>query len=184
DSAARGGLIGLSSTHSRAEVARAILEGTCCAVRDCLEFTAMVPTELRLCGGGAASQFWCQLLADVTGVPTSRSTDAEVGAKGALIAALVATGQEPDTASASKRLVRRQLTFEPDPAVVVRYHDLYADFVATREALAPQWPRLARAGARRSGDGGQRGPPSCAPCARPPGDRPAPPRACAQPSRS
>lgn len=145
DSAARGGLIGLSSTHTRAQVARAILEGTCCAVRDCLEFTRVRPAELRLCGGGAASRFWCQLLADVTGVPTSRSADAEVGAKGALISGLVATGRVGDPAGAGARLVRPQESFSPDPAAVARYQELFADFLATREALAPQWPRLGTA---------------------------------------
>lgn len=144
DPAARGSLLGLSATHTRAEVARAVLEGTCCVIRDCLTFAAVPVSELRLCGGGAASAFWCRLLADVTGVPTARSLDAEAGAKGALLTALAATGRQPTIAAASAAYPPRREVFQPDPATTDVYAELFGDFVRTRTAAAAQWPRLAR----------------------------------------
>jgi erythritol kinase (D-erythritol 1-phosphate-forming) len=95
-----------------------MLEGLSFVVRDCLAVTGAGVTELRLCGGGANSAFWCQLLADVTGVPTARSADAELGAKGAFLTALVATGQVPSMAAAVGSYVHTRDTFVPDPVVL------------------------------------------------------------------
>jgi erythritol kinase (D-erythritol 1-phosphate-forming) len=95
DPGARGMLLGLRFGHGRQEIARAVFEGLTLVIRDCFEAARTATTELRLCGGGAGSDLWCQLIADVTRVPTSRSADREVGAQGALICALVATGAAP-----------------------------------------------------------------------------------------
>ena len=92
DPLVRGTFAGLSFEHGREHVARAVLEGLTLVVRDCLVASRAAPTELRVCGGGAASPLWLQLIADVTGVPVLRSTDTEVGAKGAYLVGLVATG--------------------------------------------------------------------------------------------
>ena len=152
DADARGTISGLSFEHTRSHLARAMLEGLSFVVRDCLEATSSDATELRLTGGGANSTFWCQLLADVTGVPTSRSVDSEIGAKGAFITALVATGAEPDVASAVDRHVFTRDRFEPDPECVGVYEDLFGDFMAMRASTAGEWERLARSRSRHQRD--------------------------------
>ena len=101
---ARGSLFGLSFEHGREQIARAVLEGLSLVIRDCLQASQDAPVPLRvcgLCGGGANSDVWCQLIADVIGTPTFRPVDQEVGAKGAFIAGLVAVGQEADFPSAT-----------------------------------------------------------------------------------
>ncbi len=102
---ARGSLFGLSFEHGREQIARAVLEGLSLVIRDCLQASQDAPVPLRvcgLCGGGANSDVWCQLIADVIGTPTFRPVDQEVGAKGAFIAGLVAVGQEADFPSAAQ----------------------------------------------------------------------------------
>ncbi len=143
DSQARGSLIGLSFEHSRPQIARALLEGMSYVIRNCLEFGTDDLTDLRLCGGGANSTVWCQILADVTGVPTTRSVDAEIGAKGAFLTALVALGEERSMADAVATYVHARDTFEPDPKLTGRYDDLYEAFQATGATIASEWPRLA-----------------------------------------
>lgn len=144
DAQARGSFMGLSFEHSRAHIARSLIEGMSFAIRHCLEYGSGETTDLRLSGGGANSAFWCQVLADVTGVPTMRSIDAEIGAKGAFLTSLVALGIEPDMHTAASRFVRARDTFEPNPANARVYDEMYGQFRALQPALAEQWPALAR----------------------------------------
>jgi len=89
DPQARGGLFGLSFRHDRRDIARATLEALAFVVRDCFEAAPAMPNEIRVCGGGARSDAWCQIVADVTGVDVLRSSNREIGARGALVAANV-----------------------------------------------------------------------------------------------
>jgi erythritol kinase (D-erythritol 1-phosphate-forming) len=150
DSGARGMLLGMTLEHDREDVARAILEGLTLVLRDCLVASKAEPTELRVCGGGAASDFWTQLIADVTGVPTLRTHDTELGAKGAFITALVALGREPDFASAVERLVRVRDRTEPREQETERYSRRFEAFLDLREISSQAWRRLAEA---READG-------------------------------
>jgi erythritol kinase len=143
---ARGSLFGLSFEHGREHFARAILEGLSLVIRDCLEASQDEPLPLHvcgLCGGGANSEVWCQLIADVIGTPTFRPVDQEIGAKGAFIAGLVAVGEEADFSSAAKDYVRIRDAFEPHKEWHARYDELFEQFLAIRESTLPIWKRMA-----------------------------------------
>jgi erythritol kinase (D-erythritol 1-phosphate-forming) len=144
--AARGTLLGLSLEHDRSHVARAVLEGLSLVVRDCLEASGArgALEQIGLCGGGAASDVWCQLIADACGVPAFRTKDAEVGARGAFLCGLVATGAEPDLPAAAERHVEVGDTFAPDPERAAAYDERHAEFLALRELAVEQWRRMAR----------------------------------------
>jgi erythritol kinase (D-erythritol 1-phosphate-forming) len=150
DAHARGALLGLSFEHTRAHIARAMLEGLTFVIRECLEASGGTPTELRVCGGGANSAFWCQLIADVTGLPTRRSADTEIGARGAALTGLVATGAEPDLATAARKHVHIRDLFEPDRAYAEQYGQLFADYRELRDQAAAGWPHIAAARDRAS----------------------------------
>lgn len=144
DPQARGSFLGMSFEHNREHVARAVLEGLTLVIRDCLTASCGAPSELRVCGGGAASALWLQMIADVCGVPVSRSTDTEVGARGAFLIGLVATGAANSVEDAAARYVRLGDTYRPDPDRAARYTELFSDFVALRDATAASWPLLAQ----------------------------------------
>ncbi|WP_214411882.1 FGGY-family carbohydrate kinase [Sphaerisporangium fuscum] len=139
DPLARGSFLGLTFEHGPEHVARAVLEGLTLVVQDCLAASGGAPTELRVCGGGSASDLWLRLIADVTGVPVSRSADAEVGARGAYLIGLVATGAAADMETAAKRFVRLGDVFHPQPGP---YATAYQDFLALRDTTAGTWPLL------------------------------------------
>lgn len=145
DPHARGAFLGLTLEHRPEHVALAVMEGLSHVVRDCLEAAPAAPDEVRLCGGGANSDAWCQLIADVTGLPALRSVDSELGAKGAFITGLVATGAEDTLDAAAARLVGLRDRFEP----VERHHELYRgrfeQFLELRRLCAPVWRRMAGA---------------------------------------
>jgi erythritol kinase (D-erythritol 1-phosphate-forming) len=148
DADARGGFTGLSFAHGRRQVARAVVEGLTYVIRECLEVGGTTPTELRACGGGAGSREWCQLIADVVGVPVVRSDDAEVGARGVFCYALVATGAAASHAEAATAYVRVRDEIAPDARRHDAYDELFADFLAVRDDLSDSWPRLASARSR------------------------------------
>ncbi|MFH0518459.1 FGGY family carbohydrate kinase [Streptomyces sp. M41] len=134
DPRARGTFWGLSLDHTPADMARAVFEGLSLVVRDCLRASATEVHELRLCGGGATSDRWCRLIADTTGVPTARSTDTELGAKGAFLTGLVLTGAEKDLRQAAAKYVRMGSSWEPDPIRAALYDELSAAHLAWRDA--------------------------------------------------
>ena len=141
DTRAAGSLHGISLLHTRADVARAVVEGLSMAVRDCLAAavgTAPV-TGLRVTGGGANSDLWCRLLAQTAGTPVLRSADGETGAKGAYLCALVATGTVPTIGDAVAEYVHVEVVGEPEPAAVQRYDDLYAEYLSVRENARATW---------------------------------------------
>ncbi|MCW4354307.1 carbohydrate kinase [Hoyosella sp. YIM 151337] len=139
DTRARGTFWGLSLEHQRADFARAVLEGLTLVIRDCLEASGAHTEELRVCGGGAANTLWCQLIADVVGVRVLRSADSEVGAKGAFLSGLVATGRQPDLEAAVTRYVRTCASCDPDPHLAAMYTRLYSDFRRLRDVARDGW---------------------------------------------
>lgn len=152
DVAATGVLTGVTFGHGRPQLARAVLEGLAYVIRHCLDATPVEPAELRLCGGGSAGALWCQIIADVCGIDTVRTTDEQTGAKGALITALTALGEYPGPDEAVAALVVERDRFVPDKARHDHYAEEYTEFHATRDLAAHRWDRWTRPGARRSGD--------------------------------
>jgi len=103
DPRARGAFLGLSATHGRAHLARAVFEGITFGLRDNLDLLRASGVETRealLAGGGARSPWWRQLCADVLGVPVHAARGAEGGALGAALLAGVGAGVWSDVASA------------------------------------------------------------------------------------
>jgi glycerol kinase len=98
---ARGALVGLSRYHTRAHLARAVLEAICYQSRDVADAMAAdsgVRLEvLKVDGGVTANGLCMQLQADILGVPVSRPVVAETTALGAAYAAGLAAGFWRDT---------------------------------------------------------------------------------------
>lgn len=140
DPDARGVIGGLRFDHDSADLARAAVEGLAHVIRECLDAGGVLPTELALSGGGSMSSLWCQVLADVTGVPTTRSSDSQIGAKGAMVYAAVATGQFESVRSAASALVRSAARFEPDASVRALHDRRHEDFLRSRAVFAERWP--------------------------------------------
>ena len=71
---ARGSFHGLTLATTRGDLARAVYEGLCFVIRECLQAAAGDTLhEVRVCGGGAASDDWCQTIADVLGMRVLRA---------------------------------------------------------------------------------------------------------------
>jgi xylulokinase len=118
DANARGMLAGLTASHTRAHVIRAILEGVAFSLRDSFTiFSEMsVPVKrIRLGGGGARSALWRQIQADVYGQPVETVAAEEGAAYGAAILAGVGIKVWPSVEAACAALVRVAEKIAPVP---------------------------------------------------------------------
>jgi xylulokinase len=146
DPQARGGWIGLTAKHTRADLIRAVMEGVCYSQKDCLDAIGklgIAATSVRASGGGARSPFWRQVLADVFGKKVARLETQEGSAYGAALLAMVGTGEYISVPEACAATIREADAVEPrvtESAVYARGHAVYR---ALSPALRPLYGRMA-----------------------------------------
>lgn len=140
DPAATGIVIGWTGAHGRAHLYRAILEGIAFEQRlvgDAMMVAVGQPfSEYVTMGGGSRSELWCQIIADVTGVPVLRSTSTEATCLGAGMLAATAAGWYADLHTAAHAMSATAARFTPEPATQARYDRLY------REVYQPLFPTV------------------------------------------
>jgi xylulokinase len=121
----RASFSGLSSAMGAAELARATLEGVAYSARlviESLEASACVkPVEFNHSGGGAASDIWCQIRADVLARPVKRMKMLDAGVLGAALMAGTGIGTFRSLQQAAKDFVVVDRVFEPDPVEQKRH---------------------------------------------------------------
>ncbi|TQM13950.1 FGGY-family carbohydrate kinase [Pseudonocardia kunmingensis] len=134
DPHASGQVTGVRLTTTRDDLLRAVCEGLAYAARHCFD-TAGGLSRLVAAGGGTRSRPWLQVFADVLGVPLELARTPEVGARGAVLAAAAAHGEDLDVATwtAAEGVV------EPDPSVRERYAEGYARYLDHVRAAQPFW---------------------------------------------
>jgi xylulokinase len=138
DSNARAALVGLTASHSQAHVVRAILEGVAFSLQDTFSiFREMkVPVKsIRLGGGGARSQLWRQIQADVYGHEVERVEAEEGAAYGAAILAGVGARMWPSVDDACDAVVRVRDRVSPNAASVATMAKSYTWYRRVYPAL-------------------------------------------------
>jgi xylulokinase len=131
DPNARGALIGLTATHTRAHVIRAILEGVAFSLRDTFTLFGemkVAVNRIRLGGGGARSPLWRQIQADVYGREVEVVEAEEGAAYGAAILAGVGAGVWKSVDEACSAVVRVAKTVEPQTSAVPVMNANYAAY--------------------------------------------------------
>jgi sugar (pentulose or hexulose) kinase len=126
--AARGAFLGLAAHHTRADMLRAVLEGTAFQVESIRRSAAAVTGQqiaaLVVAGGGARNRRWLQIKADLAGMPVVVMATDEATLSGAALIAGVGCGFYRDAAEALAVAAQQPATMvEPDP----RRHALYAE---------------------------------------------------------
>lgn len=148
DPDARGVFFGLSLRHSKAHMARAVLEGVTFSLRECLDLLCGLGQScirVRVSGGGSRSPFWRQMMADVFGVEIVEVNVTLGAAYGAALLAGVGTGVYKDEQDACARTVRETGATRPGSAASV-YAERYERYRALYPALAPEFKRAGQAG--------------------------------------
>lgn len=142
----RGVFFGLSNIHTRAHLIRAVMEGVSYSLRDCQEiFKAMdaAPSQVILCGGGAKSPLWKQMLCDVYGVPFATVTETSGGAYGAAILGAVGAGLYESVPAACEAIIRIGETTQPSYEAGAIYDKYYHFFTTLYPAMHGRYDELA-----------------------------------------
>lgn len=140
---ARAQFFGLSAEHTKFDMARAVLEGVAFAIRDCYAAMPVLPTSIRLVGGGTRSPFWCQMIADCLGIPAYVMDLDEPGAWGVAMLALKALDPSRSLDELT-RLAGIRSTHRPDMDLHRRYGEFFELYRRLAAASRDIWSERAR----------------------------------------
>lgn len=146
DPEARGALLGLTLTHTREHLVRAVLEGVACGLAHLAGIVTGLGGEIQMvtvCGGQAKSDLWNQIKADVLGMPVAVPEVLEATLVGAAAVAATGAGLFRDVLEGARQMVRIDHVVAPEGA----NHDVYADqarayaqVYPTLKPLYARWP--------------------------------------------
>ncbi len=145
DPLARGAFVGLTVRHTKAHMARAVLEGVSFGLRDSLEIMKSMNISIgnaRASGGGAKSQVWRQIQADVFGLPLSTIAIDEGPALGAALLAGVGAGIYSGVEEACDAVVKTSGATRVNEENAAIYDRLYASYAGLYPALKDTFARL------------------------------------------
>lgn len=129
DTKIRAMFYGMSMETTRSDMTQSVLEGVAFSMRDALEVAKSLGIEIKrskVCGGGARSDLWKEILADVLNIEIDvLETEQGPGLGGAILAA-VGCNEFASVEEACKKLVRVQSTVRPDPEIAAKYDEKYA----------------------------------------------------------
>ena len=140
DPTATGVFAGLTLSHGRGHLTRAIIEASALAIRHVatpMLAAGVTVTAMRACGGPARSDAWNQVKADVTGFSVIVPDVLETAVLGSAILGAVAIGASDDVPSAIRAMTRIDHRLEPRPELAETYDRLFAAYTALYPAVAP-----------------------------------------------
>jgi xylulokinase len=147
DPNARGAWVGLSLRHGRAHLIRSVMEGATYAMRDCLEIIneLKIPIrEIRLSGGGARSEFWRQMQADLYGRRVVTINAEEGPSYGAALLAAAGTGRYKGVVEACTATVKVVSSTDPQAEAKRIYTKCYPMFGRLYRSLKSDFAELQR----------------------------------------
>ena len=123
-----GVIVGLKTTTTRGEILKAIMESTTfyfVEVLKMLKNMGIEISEFTATGGGAKSDAWLQIKADILGIPFKRLKQTECGLVGAAVIAGLATDIWSSPTQAISNFVQPEVVFEPDKVLSISYQQKY-----------------------------------------------------------
>lgn len=136
DVRARGQFSGLSTATTKADLVMAVCEAVAYSARHCIE-AAELTGRVLVCGGGANSLAWSQMVADVMQRPLHIAPRPEVGARGAAIAAMDVIGFAYDR----DLWTRAEGLIEPKRGLAMQYETGFVRYLDTVASARDLWNR-------------------------------------------
>jgi xylulokinase len=148
DPMARGAWVGLTVRHTRAHLTRAVLEGVAFGIKDSFSLIKSAGlgdiTQVRISGGGAKSQLWQQIMADVLGSELVTVNTTEGAAYGAALLAGVGVGAFESVQDACEKTIQITGVTTPSEHTTNIYKDYYARYQALYPALEDEFKQIAK----------------------------------------
>lgn len=131
DSNARGVMFGLHRNHKPIDLTRTVIEGVTFALKDSVELIKQLGidvSQVRVTGGGAKSDFWCQTIANILNTEVYTLASEEGPALGAAILAMVGNKEYNNVQSACNAIIKTNKHFIPNPLDIEKYQTKYERF--------------------------------------------------------
>lgn len=145
DPNARGSWVGLSLRHGKGHMARSVMEGATYAMRDSLAIAKgmNIPVkEIRLSGGGARSQYWRQMQADIYGQPVVTINAEEGPAYGVALLAAAGTGAYKDVVEACNATISVVTKTVAKAAAKKKYNAAYPVYQQLYSSLKDDFAKI------------------------------------------
>lgn len=142
DPYARGVFFGISLKTGLGHITRAVIEGVSFGLKDSVEIMKQSQVKVDkfyLSGGGAKSDFWSQLMADLLEAKVHRLKVDEGPAFGSALLAMVGTKRFKDVKEAGKKTLKLRDSFSPNPKSSARYQELYLSWKTLYPAMAERF---------------------------------------------
>jgi len=143
---AKGAFIGLTLAHGKKDIIRSITEGLSYELRlniECIEEQGTDVTEIRAIGGGARSDFWLQVKADVTGRKIVVPNITEAAALGAATLAGLGSGVYKDAKDVIKQTYGIKKVITPDSNNTSAYKKYYEIYKGLYNSLKTMFDEMA-----------------------------------------
>jgi len=140
DASARGGWVGITAKHTRADLVRALVEGVSYSQKDSLsiiEGLGVKVDAVRVSGGGGQSRLWRQILADVFGKRVAVLKTQEGSSYGAALLAAVGTGAFSSVEEICEAAIEEVSVSEPRPRESKIYSSSYEVYQTLYPSLRP-----------------------------------------------
>lgn len=128
---ARGAFLGMRANTTREEMNLAVLEGVAFSLRDCVEVArsnGIVVSKTAICGGGAKSDVWKKIIANVLNAEVVSLETEQGPSYGAAILAMVGTGEYATVKEATDRIVKEKSSVLPEKELTEKYEAKYQKF--------------------------------------------------------
>ena len=148
DPLAKGVFLGMTLRHRKAHFVRAVLEGVAYSLKDCLEMLRSIGLEIRqvrVSGGGARSELWRQILADVFAAELATLNSTEGAPYGAALLAAVGAGAYPTVQEACRSCIKIVRRVEPAAERVKVYQDFYGIYRSLYQTLKDSFKAISGA---------------------------------------
>ena len=140
DNGSKAAIVGLTLENTAEDIYKAVMEGVTYEIMvniEKLENVGIVPEKLYATGGGAYSDVWLQIKADILNRPVTALLAKEAGACGTCMMTGVAIGVYKDLYEAKNVFVKEKKTFTPNLNNIEEYNKYYKAYKCVYDAVRP-----------------------------------------------
>ncbi len=140
DMGSKGAIIGLTAASTVSDIYRACMEGVVYEVLLNMEFlqpSGLHFRKMHATGGGAKSEVWMQMKADMLNIPIVALSTVDAGTVGSAMLTGIAIGCYADLEDAAMHMVEIKHTYEPNPLMHEKYVKYYRRYRQLYETVRP-----------------------------------------------
>lgn len=140
DTGSKGAILGMTAATTTPDIYRGCMEGVVyemlCNIK-ALEGSGISYTKMHATGGGARSEEWMQMKADVLNVPMTALKTADAGTVGCAMLTGIAVGLFKDLKDAAAHMVEETKTYYPRKEMHEKYMEHFARYEKVYQAVRP-----------------------------------------------